>query len=86
MQKKNLLLKYVFTFMCSQLAYVTKPLFFVCLFRAAPAAHGSSQARGRIGAPAAGLRHSSWQHQILKPTKARDRTCVLMDTNWVHYC
>ena len=28
------------------------------LFRTAPAASGSSQARGRIGATAAGLRHS----------------------------
>ena len=35
--------------------------FFFCLFaisRAAPAAYGGSQARGRIGAVAAGLRHS----------------------------
>ena len=32
-------------------------LLFVC-FRAAPAAYGSSQSRGRIGATAAGLRHS----------------------------
>ena len=31
---------------------------FVCLFRAAPAARGGSQARGRIGAVAAGLHHS----------------------------
>ena len=30
---------------------------FFCLFRAVPAAYGSSQARGRIGAAAAGLRH-----------------------------
>ena len=30
----------------------------VCLFRAAPAAHGGSQARGLIGATAAGLHHS----------------------------
>ena len=30
----------------------------VFLFRAAPAAHGSSQARGRIRAAAAGLYHS----------------------------
>ena len=28
---------------------------------------GGSQARGRIGAPAAGLRHGSWQHWILNP-------------------
>ena len=32
--------------------------FFFCLFRAAPAACGSSQARGQIGAVAAGLHHS----------------------------
>ena len=31
---------------------------FFFLFRATPAAYGSSQARGRIGAAAAGLRHS----------------------------
>ena len=29
-----------------------------CLFRAAPVAHGGSQARGRIGATAASLHHS----------------------------
>ena len=32
--------------------------FFFCLFRAAPSAYGSSQARGPIGATAAGLHHS----------------------------
>ena len=32
--------------------------FFFCLLRAAPAAHGGSQARGPIGAVAAGLHHS----------------------------
>ena len=33
--------------------------FFVfCLFRAAPVAHGGSQARGEVGAVATGLRHS----------------------------
>ena len=36
----------------------TQELFGVCLFRAAPAAYGSSQARRRIGAAAAGLHHS----------------------------
>ena len=31
------------------------------------------------------LHHSSQQHQILDPlNKARDQTCVLMDTPWVH--
>ena len=33
-------------------------VFFFCLFRAAPAAYGGSQARGQIGAIAGGLRHS----------------------------
>ena len=33
-------------------------LFLRCLFRAAPAAYGGSQARGRIGAVAAGPHHS----------------------------
>ena len=32
------------------------------------------------------LHHSSWQHWILNPLrKARDRTCILTDTSWVHY-
>ena len=35
------------------------------LFRAAPGAYEGSQSRGRIGAAAAGLRHSSWQCQSL---------------------
>ena len=33
--------------------------FFFCLFRAAPAAYASSQARGQIRAAAAGLQHSN---------------------------
>ena len=36
----------------------TSFFFFFLLFRAAPEAYGSSQARGRIGAAAAGLHHS----------------------------
>ena len=33
------------------------------------------------------LTHSSWQRQILNlPSEARDKTCVLLDTSWVHYC
>ena len=71
-------------------------LFFVfCLFRAKPVAYGVSQARGRIGAEAAGLRHShsnlrSEPHLQLAPqliatpdlnllSEARHWTCVLMD-------
>ena len=35
-------------------------IYLFCFFMAAPAAHGSSQARGRIGATAAGLHHSHY--------------------------
>ena len=32
------------------------------------------------------LLHSSWQHQILNPpSKARDRTCVLMDASQIRF-
>ena len=74
---------------------------FVCLivFRATPEANGGSQARGRIGAVAAGLCHShsntrsKWpqrptlqQCQILNPLSGtRDWTHVLMNTSWVCY-
>ena len=64
--------------------------FFFYLFafsRAAPMAHGGSQARGRIRATATldpshvcNLHHSSRQRWILNPlSEARDRTCILMD-------
>ena len=57
-----------------------------CLFRAAPSAYGSSQAKGRIRATAANVHHSSWQHQILNPkSEARDGTHILMDTIRVPY-
>ena len=33
------------------------------------------------------LHHSSWQRHILNPlSKARDRTCVLMDTSQICFC
>ena len=49
---------------------------------AMPEAHGGSQAKGRIGAVAAGLYNSSLQRQILNPFgKARDQTLILMDTS-----
>ena len=76
--------------------------FFSCLFApstAAPSACGDSQAWGLIGAVASratatrdpshicNLHHSSWQHQILNPlSKAGDRSCILMDAVWAHYC
>jgi len=76
------------------------PFFSFLLFRAVPAAYGSSQARGPIRASAAGLHHShsnmgselhlhhsSWQRQILNPLReARDLTCNLMVPSWIHFC
>ena len=45
---------------CSSLRALRASFFFFvfCLFRATPAAHGGSQAKGPIGAVAAGLYHS----------------------------
>ena len=72
--------------------------FHSCFFRATPAAYGNSQARGWIGAAAASPRHShnnvgsepSMPNRIAHSNAgslthwARDRTCFLMDTSWVH--
>ena len=64
------------------------------LFKAATAAYGGSQARGWIGATAAGLHHSqvcnlhhgSQQHQILNPlSQARCWTCILKDASQIHF-
>jgi len=60
---------------------------------ATPMAYRSSQARGQIGARAEQdpshicyLYHNSLQYQILDPlSQARDQTCILMDTSWVHF-
>ena len=76
--------------------------FFFLVFRAALAAHGFSQARGRIRAAAADLRHShsnSRSEPYLRPTpqleamrdlyplgEATDQTHMLVDTSWVHFC
>ena len=74
--------------------------FFFCFFRATPVVYGGSQARGRIGATAAGLTHREtrglshvcdlyhrsrqrWIHDPL--SKARDRTCILIDTSRIHF-
>ena len=57
----------------------SKNIFFL---RAAPSAYGDSQARGLIGAVAAGLRQLQ-QRRILTWSRARDRTCLLMDTSQV---
>ena len=69
------------------------------LFRAAPAVYGSSQVGIKLelhllvyatAVEMTDLSHihnlccSLWQWQILNPlNKARDWTCILMDTNWV---
>ena len=76
--------------------------FFFWLFRAPPAACGSSQARDRIGAIAAAytaatampdpshlcdLHCSSWQWEILNLlSRARDQNCIFLDVSWVRYC
>ena len=77
----------------------TPNLYIFIFFRASPVACGSSQARGQIGAAAAGLCHShssttlshicdlhcsSQQRWVLNPlTWVRDRTPVLMDTSQI---
>ena len=59
---------------------------FVLLFRAAPVAYGGSQARGPIGATAAGIYHSLQQRRILNPlSDARDRTRNLMVPSQIHF-
>ena len=71
-----------------------------CFFRTALRAYGGSQARGLIGAVAAGLHHShnnARSELHLRPTpkltampilnplsKARDQTHNLMVPSWVH--
>ena len=69
----------------------TLPTFsFVCVclfFRPVSEAHGGSQARGLIGAVAAGLHHSLGQCHILNPlSEARDQTCNLIVPSQIHFC
>ena len=68
--------------------------FFFLLFRAIPEAYVGSQARGLIGATAAGLHHShsnAGSEPLLQPTpqlraipdlQPTERTHILMDTSW----
>ena len=83
------------------LYYINSISLSFCLFWATPMAYEGSQARGLIGAIAAGLHlatampdpshvcdlhQSSQQCQILNPlSEARDRTCVLMDASRIRY-
>ena len=81
----------------SSLSSSSKAPLFVCLFRAAPAAYGGSQARGRSElqlwayttatrdpSRVHDLRHSSQQCWTLNPLSgARDHTHILMDTSRV---
>ena len=61
-------------------------------------AHGSSQARGQIGAAGlhhshsnlgpshvCNLHHSTWQRPD-PLSKARVQTCIFMDTSWICFC
>ena len=85
---------YIYECVC---VYIYKIFFLVFLFRASPVAYGSSQARGLIGAVAAGHSHShshTRSELSLQPTpqltampilnplsKARYQTHVFMDTS-----
>ena len=83
------LLYYYYSSNASQLCLCIHKLIFLIflLLRAAPTAYGSSQARGWIGAEAAGLHHSSRQHWILNPlSEDRDWTHDLMVTSWIRFC
>ena len=65
--------------------------FFVLLlflpFRATPAAYGGSQARGPVGAAAAGLHHGHSHTRFLTHwTEARDRIRSLMVVSWIPFC
>ena len=58
-QQKNLIFVSLFHCILHLLYYYVIVNFFFCLFSGAtPAAHGDSQARGRIGVVATGLHHS----------------------------
>ena len=80
------------------LAYLLACLLFFFSFRATPAAYGSFQGRGQIGAAATSLGHShsnARSEPHLRPTpqltamnlnplnKARNQIHILMNTSWV---
>ena len=97
----------IFSIVENNLVFIKYVFFFIFFaffffFRATPTAYGSSQAKGRIGAVAASLHHSttmwdpshicdlhhsSQQCRIPDPlSKARDQTGILMDASRVHFC
>ena len=53
--------------------------FYFLLFRAAPVAYGSSQARGRIGATAAGPHHSHSNAGSQPPLQTTPRLTAMLD-------
>ena len=83
------------------LSFLSPSLPFFLLPWSTGAAYGGSQAMGEIGATVVGLHtatttpdlscvcdihHSSQQRWILDPlSSAKDRTCTIMDTSWVHF-
>ena len=84
--KQTLLSEFLMCFVYLGDTFIAGLFFFFCriFWGAAPAACGGSQVRGRIGAVAVGLHHSSQQCWILNPlNKARDQTCVLMDAGQI---
>ena len=82
--------------------YVCRIFGFCFFLRAKPTTYGSSQARGHIGAAAAGLCHSRGNTRsdprlprtppltamwiLSLLSEVRDRTHVLMDASWILYC
>ena len=69
--------------MCDPFSRLHHPvfcLFVFCLFRVAPVAYGGSQARGQIGAVAAGLHHghsNAGSEPGLRPTLQLTATLIL---------
>ena len=99
-QNPSSLKNYLFLFIKIGYNFYFPFFFFFLLFWGTRATHGSSQARGQIGAVApahatatampdpsrvCNLQHRSQQHRILNPlSEARDQTLILMDPSQVY--